>query len=371
MEPDYFKKLNSDPEIIKNYDFLKNLGIFDNLQLLNEEIMSLEELLKKVLELFNIQSVIELVDYVINLIINKFVPSYLTFILQDEIDPDKPNIISYKNMIPFDIKIKIDSLEPYKKFFLLSPAIITFNAFENMFENKKLTDIFIPLNPDIIVPMLGLDGLYGFIVIGEKITEKKYTEKEIRYVDRLMKFVSASLQNTINYKRSITDSKTGLYNVNYFYRRLNEELSRIQRYNMELSLLMIDIDFFKNINDKFGHLIGDKILRNISNELKKNLRLSDILARFGGEEFVIMLSQTNRENAFTFAERIRKAIENLKVNLPSQEISKITISIGISYCSKDQFYDMDTLIKQVDIALYQSKNTGRNKTTVFISQNND
>jgi diguanylate cyclase (GGDEF)-like protein len=367
MQLDYLKKLNSNPGIITNYDLLKNIGILDEIQFLNDEIVSLEELLKKVYELFSIQSINELFDYVINLMIDKFIPSYIAFIMQDELDSFKTNVICYKNMQPIENIIKIESLEPYKKFFSLSPSTIRFNAFENMFDNRSLTDIFLPLNPEMIIPILGVEEIYGFIVVGRKVTDNDYLEKELRYIDRLMKFVSVSLQNNINYKRSIFDSKTRLYNINYFCRRLSEELSRIKRYNEELSLLMIDIDHFKNINDKCGHLVGDKVLELISNKIKENIRISDIPSRFGGEEFIIMLTQTSKDNAFNFAERIRTIIENESIRHLTDKIKRVTISIGISHCSKSNYIDMDTLIRQADSALYESKQMGRNKTTVFRS----
>ncbi len=246
----------------------------------------------------------------------------------------------------------------------MAPASSTFDVFEYMISDKNLTDVFVPLNPKIIVPMMGKEGMYGFIVFGQKVLGNEYTKPEMKYIDRIMKFASISLQNNIHYRRAIIDAKTKLYNHSFFLRRFEEELSKIKRYNFQLCLLMIDIDFFKKFNDTYGHILGDEILLHISDILNENVRDEDIASRFGGEEFAILLIQCDLDSAWIAAERIRKAIEDFRINYEEQDI-KVTVSLGISLAEQSIDLNAEDIIKLADKALYYSKEHERNQTTIY------
>lgn len=157
---------------------------------------------------------------------------------------------------------------------------------------------------------------------------------------------------------SSVDTLTKLYNRQHLMQVLNIEIRRYIRYKTPFSLLMIDIDHFKSINDNFGHNIGDKVLMEVSRILLLNLRELDICTRFGGEEFIIVLPHTEEEEALDLAERIRV---NVKEAFSSEY--NLTISIGISIVSDR--CDIFELIKEADRALYRSKENGRDKTTVY------
>jgi diguanylate cyclase (GGDEF)-like protein len=206
--------------------------------------------------------------------------------------------------------------------------------------------------------------MYGFIIFGEKILNTPYSNFELEYIGQVMKFASVSLQNNINYRRAIYDSKTRLYNHSYFSLRLEEEFARIKRRHADIALILIDIDFFKKLNDKYGHLAGDKMLAHISALIQSCLRDEDIAGRFGGEEFIIMLIQCDEAQALLVSERIRNAIEQSPLMYDKDEI-KSTISAGISSVKKGSKIYPDDLIKQADIALYQSKRNGRNQITIY------
>lgn len=160
-------------------------------------------------------------------------------------------------------------------------------------------------------------------------------------------------------KQATTDALTNLYNRRYFLQKLEEEISRVERFKHNLALLMIDVDYFKEYNDISGHPSGDKALKKIANILIENSRKIDVVARYGGEEFVILLPETAKEGALHFAERIRKAIEATKFDfqsrLPSQNM---TISIGLASSPED--CTPDNLIINADKALYDAKKKGRN-----------
>jgi len=161
---------------------------------------------------------------------------------------------------------------------------------------------------------------------------------------------------------SITDQLTGLYNRRYFDDHFEIERQKVERYNSMLCLIMIDIDHFKTINDKFGHQHGDNVLKRFSLLLRKNIRTTDILSRWGGEEFIILLPATSLENAVKLAEKMRKAIEQSTFI----DVGNITASFGVSEVTTSSNSNREA-IHQADKALYQAKNQGRNKVVLYKS----
>jgi len=157
-------------------------------------------------------------------------------------------------------------------------------------------------------------------------------------------------------KLANTDPLTGLYNRRHFYELINPFLSINKREKKTSSLIMLDIDKFKNVNDTYGHDVGDIILVNLAITVSANIRESDIFSRFGGEEFMIFLPHTNEEQAIKMAEKLRKAVEASK----NVQNIKTTISIGVS----EIIDDIEVSIKAVDTALYVAKNNGRNRVEV-------
>jgi two-component system, cell cycle response regulator len=159
---------------------------------------------------------------------------------------------------------------------------------------------------------------------------------------------------------AITDVLTGLYNRRRFHDVLAKEFERSKRYASPFSLVFMDVDHFKSVNDGYGHLMGDKVLSDLASIIKKNIRDIDTAARYGGEEFTAILPSTTKEAALHVAERIRKSIE--KHVFPEMPGRTITISIGISGIPDKKIDNEDTLIRSADIALYRAKQTGRNRT---------
>ncbi len=156
------------------------------------------------------------------------------------------------------------------------------------------------------------------------------------------------------------DPLTNLYNRWALYELATKELAKAQRNKEPLSLLMIDLDHFKKINDQYGHLFGDSILKNFANLLSESLRSYDIAARFGGEEFVVILPNTSPENALLVAEKLRKKTE---ISPCSKDINiKLTVSIGVASLSKDPA-TLQELIQRADTSMYESKHAGRNKVS--------
>lgn len=171
------------------------------------------------------------------------------------------------------------------------------------------------------------------------------------------------LQKVILYKKvqdmAITDSLTEVFTRRYFLERFREEIRRSMRRKSSMSFLMLDLDYFKEKNDKFGHLVGDVILKEIAKILKSSLREIDIIGRYGGEEFGVALAGINKQSAFQAAERLRSGVEHSVFNAYDEKVS-ITVSIGVASFPEDGV-DEYTLIETADKALYKAKTKGRNR----------
>jgi diguanylate cyclase (GGDEF)-like protein len=165
---------------------------------------------------------------------------------------------------------------------------------------------------------------------------------------------------------SVTDELTGLYNRRFFIQSLNREIRRAERYGNDLALLMLDIDNFKKYNDAFGHLAGDRLLRRFSDRLRKQARNTDVVTRYGGEEFAILMPDTDISMAAHLAERIRKDFQDRPVAEHGMEpAGKTTVSIGCAQLTDKTGSKADDLIRMADDCLYRAKNNGRNQICRF------
>lgn len=162
---------------------------------------------------------------------------------------------------------------------------------------------------------------------------------------------------------AISDSLTGVSSRRHCLDRLNQELERSRKFNYPFSVLMTDIDYFKTYNDRYGHLVGDAILKEVSASIKENIRQIDIVGRYGGEEFCIILAETDKEQALQAAQRIRGAIEAKLIRVYDEYV-KVTVSIGLSMFPKHA-KDIEKLIDCADQALYKAKQEGRNRVGVY------
>ena len=200
-------------------------------------------------------------------------------------------------------------------------------------------------------------GLYVF----QDVTENVFDEDAVQLVNQLLLEATKRIQSQAN-----TDGLTGLLNHRAFQQRIRQEISRMRRHRGALSIIMFDVDHFKQINDTHGHQFGDKVLVAISETASQIFRHEDIVARYGGEEFVIVLPDTRLSNAVTIAERLRVAVEQLALMDERGAQVHITISCGVScQLARPDEDDGDLmaiqLIQQADESLYQAKRGGRNR----------
>ncbi|MDB5096692.1 MAG: diguanylate cyclase, partial [Cyanobacteria bacterium RYN_339] len=162
-------------------------------------------------------------------------------------------------------------------------------------------------------------------------------------------------------QQALRDGLTGLYNHAFFQQRLREEADRARRYQGAFSVILVDVDRFKRVNDEHGHQTGDQVLRLVADALRETLRQSDLAARYGGEEFVALLPETDAEGAVRTAERLREAIRALQINtLDGESIGTVTASFGVA-CLEDPLESPAKLLQRADQALYRAKNSGRDR----------
>ena len=224
------------------------------------------------------------------------------------------------------------------------------------------------MSKSVDVPMISRGKVIGIMQIipesGDTITAR---ERKL-----LMIFANSSaiaIDNSMLHKKTqeltITDELTDLFNFRYFRSRLTDELRRADRYRQKLSILMLDIDHFKNVNDQYGHQTGNVVLCEVSGIISQCVRDVDVVARYGGEEFTVILPQTDRTDAEIIAERIRETVaKNYFQNNNGRREIQITISIG-GCTYPDGIHSLEQLLEKVDGALYRAKSEGRN--AVFFS----
>ena len=220
------------------------------------------------------------------------------------------------------------------------------------------------------VPMVSGGEVLGVLNL-ERTEKAGMSADEIEFFTTVADQVSLAVRNAHLHEQtvalSITDPLTGVPNRRHLFAQLELELARATRFGTQLSLLMIDIDYFKKLNDNAGHRAGDEVLRYVSGVFKRTIRKVDTLARYGGEEFVILLPQVTRQESLDVAEKLRRAIEEAPIEYAKvQPGGKVTISIGVSHLPNDAV-EMAHLVDCADAALYASKRSGRNKVSAYAS----
>ncbi len=223
-----------------------------------------------------------------------------------------------------------------------------------------------PCAKEKLVPLPGGTGMWLEIYTYPIFDQNRNVTHVIQYARDITDRKKAEEENkqlifTLNHL-STTDSLTGLLNRRALTDTLHHEIDRAQRYDSDLSLILCDVDKFKKINDTYGHAAGDRALQAVAESLKKNLRKADILGRYGGDEFMIILPETSLDGAKNLAEKIRLFSSESDVELSGKGRIRLTLSIGVASCCTPSD-DIDTLVSLADSALYTSKEAGRNRVS--------
>ena len=214
------------------------------------------------------------------------------------------------------------------------------------------------------VPLLGHGQVLGYLSIYSD-TPALYGSEHTRLAEIFANEASIAIENARLFEQvqllAVTDELTGFYNRRYFYELVEMELARARRYHHATSLILMDIDYFKAVNDRFGHTTGDQVLKELCSRIHGAVRESDIIGRHGGEEFVLLLPETPRDKAVEAAERLRALVESRPIHSGEHEIN-ITISLGVATVS-EKCNTADELFGCADTAMYQAKQAGRNKVS--------
>ncbi len=235
--------------------------------------------------------------------------------------------------------------------------------------NNKSEYILTPDKKIGLFPMISENKLLGCIVT--KSTDNILSEKEIEYLEQLSNQSATTLNRANVYaeilKHATLDALTGFYNRRQIEERIKQEASGAKRQHRNLCAIMIDIDYFKKVNDTYGHATGDLVLKTVAGEIKSQLRDYDIAGRYGGEEFLILLPFTKIDEAQLVAERLRSAVEVKKIDIsklcPDKGNINVTISLGVAQFSPQEYEKV--FIRNADKALYEAKESGRNKVCVY------
>lgn len=221
-----------------------------------------------------------------------------------------------------------------------------------------------------IVPLTRRDRMIGYLNLGSSDVNRFMPDMRSDFIEHLAAIVAVCVENVINNEKlkhiGLTDPLTHVNNRRYIELRLIEEVGRSRRHAHPLSCMYIDIDHFKQINDRVGHQGGDEVLREVAARIKAELRLSDALGRFGGEEFVVLLIDTNLADALCVAERIRTSVSHRPLRLSSGETLDVTVSIGVTSLTQPVPVEpiettVQGFVARADQALYRAKKDGRNR----------
>ena len=219
----------------------------------------------------------------------------------------------------------------------------------------------------ISVPLISNKTVIGVINVNNKRDREVFTIDDKDILMTIAYHAAIAIENSRRYEKAqmaaVTDNLTGLYNQRYFFNSLDMEIERAKRYKTRLSLLIIDLDGFKQVNDIYGHQQGDAVLADIAKLFTGSIRRPAVLARYGGEEFAIIVPQTGIKGALQLAERLRKTVEEYSFSAGAKKKLKLTISIGIGeYKNK---LPAKELVERTDQALYMAKKKGKNISCMY------
>ncbi len=322
-------------------------------------------------------------QYIINMLSGHFGVKTVIFLRQEEyldsfFGVHTPRLIkSPKFKIPIKsrfINHLSDLADSGKIFFVNNPTPDAVDE-KLLMELKKLAI-------HLVVPLMKKDehhemSMHGIICMGKRIGDVDYNDEDVEMLLLLGSMIGISLHNAHLYHRSIVDGLTRVYSRGHFDINLELEIQRIRKHNeltpvnrskdlQHLTLIIVDIDNFKLFNDNYGHQLGDKILYEVAQTLKRTVRKLDIVCRYGGEEFGIIIPNSGYEGAEIVAERIRNEIENSKIVSPDFGALNVTISVGVSVYPEDAC-EIRELIANADISLYKAKAAGKNSFVLFKS----
>jgi len=305
-------------------------------------------------------------------------------VVQASVQDDLSNIDVMQNSVYTDIDTIVHPIVNYvtrKKESIVIDDMTQNNIFDTSYVSSRL------IKSVFCAPLILQGELRGVIYLENNVLPSVFTEEKVKFLQHLSGQIVISIENTMVYSRleekvrqrtkdleasqeelkrlASIDPMTKLYNRRYFSEISEDILNMSKRTNNAFSVIMFDIDDFKNVNDTYGHHIGDKVIIGVADILLENTRKSDIVCRFGGEEYIILLPDTGKEGSMIIAEEIRKRVEKMVIPYDNDKELQVTISIGIAMVDLKHDTHMETAINKADNALYEAKRSGKNRVVDY------
>ncbi len=362
-------------ELEKANNQISNLNqrLLEKNQELRRNVFNLHSLFEISIELNSILELDRLVNSILLTLVGQFSSKNALFMMVLRPNADYLEVMNSKGLHKKEYEnLIIPKSDPIIEALTKNPAPTNLQSIDlQLKEKSEALQKLKQLGLEIIAPIFVQNSLQALVALGARVSGRPFDRVEWEHFRILSNIISIAVSNASLYNEvkqlSYTDGMTGLHNFRYFSLRLNEEVSRHRRLKNPISLLILDVDNFKNYNDTLGHPAGDEVLRKIANVLKQTARENDIVARYGGEEFAVILPGTGRKGAAIVAERIRENIE--RTPFEHEEIQpqgKVTVSVGAASMPPDA-KTAEELTKKADAALYYAKRHGRNQIKLYDS----
>jgi len=343
-----------------------NQTLVDKNKELRKKVYDLRNIFDVSLELHAILDVDRLINSTLLSLIGKFSCKSAIFLYASKKNEQRLSILNSKGLYKTDVEdLTIEKSDTMLSYFHKNPTPQLLARLPKYVQKSAGTRALAELNMELISPISTVrNNEDALICLGARVNDKPYQKNEIEILLTINNIVSIALSNASLYDEviqlSYTDGMTELHNYRYFEMRLKEEILRQTRNKQGVSLIILDVDHFKNYNDTLGHQAGDEVLRQLAQILKDTVRENDIVARYGGEEFAVILPSVGKEGAIILAERLRTHVaDTIFPDESVQPLGRITVSIGTASLPLDASTSTD-LIYKADTALYAAKHSGRN-----------
>jgi diguanylate cyclase (GGDEF)-like protein len=283
--------------------------------------------------------------------------------------PEKDELALHRIRIGFEldnsIRYAIPEHHELVHFFQKHFDVYTFDEIRTKTADRELLGMLESMEPVLLAPLKAHSAVNGLLVLSDHMDFGEFTASEKEFLKTSAIFAGMAVHNAFLYEVSTTDMMTGLKLRHFFLEKLRDYQSMHLETGLPLSLAMIDIDHFKDVNDSYGHLCGDHVIRAVTRIIRASIRQTDTAARIGGEEFVVMLPDTDLNAAQVLGERIRRSIEDTRISWGAAEVS-VTVSVGVAQFLPERDLSTHSLIERSDEAMYRSKQAGRNRVSLSV-----